>query len=119
MLPSAYLAHGSGKTAFIAPKNGAELINAPKLRSFFHQYASGNKRVKSKSNKTPKLSATTLAAPPAQEYTKANEGHVALLNGLGEVGEVAPALMPWLLRLSHIRLHLTSSFSPAQRCLDS
>lgn len=46
---------------------------------------------------------SVLSAPPAQQYTKGNEGHVALLNGLGEVGEVAPALMPWLLRLSHIR----------------
>ena len=28
---------------------------------------------------------------------------MALQQGLGEVGDVAPALMPWLLRLSHIR----------------
>ena len=31
------------------------------------------------------------------------EGHSALLQGLGELGDVTPGLMPGLLRLSHIR----------------
>jgi hypothetical protein len=44
-----------------------------------------------------------VAAPPQQQHARAAEGHSALLQGLGEVGDVAPTLMPWLLRLSHIR----------------
>ena len=32
------------------------------------------------------------------------DGHDALLHGLGEVGDVAPMHMPWLLRLAHVRL---------------
>ena len=31
------------------------------------------------------------------------DGHDALLHGLGEVGDVAPMHMPWLLRLAHVR----------------
>ncbi|GAB4823718.1 hypothetical protein N2152v2_010764 [Parachlorella kessleri] len=31
------------------------------------------------------------------------EGHSALLRGLGDVGDVAPVHLPWLLRLSHVK----------------
>lgn len=34
---------------------------------------------------------------------KQNEGHSALLQGLGEVGDVSTQHVPWLLRLAHIR----------------
>lgn len=34
---------------------------------------------------------------------KQNEGHSALLQGLGEVGDVPTVHVPWLLRLAHIR----------------
>lgn len=34
---------------------------------------------------------------------KQSEGHSALLQGLGEVGDVATVHVPWLLRLAHIR----------------
>ncbi len=57
-----------------------------------------------KSSRTHAMSISSVPeAPPMQQVSKGNEGHVALLNGLGEVGDVAPALMPWLLRLAHIR----------------
>ena len=32
-----------------------------------------------------------------------NEGHSALLSGLGAVGDVAASHMPWLLRIAHVR----------------
>lgn len=47
----------------------------------------------------------TVEAPaaPAATSSRAKQGHAALLHGLGEVGNVKPTLMPWLLRLAHIR----------------
>ena len=52
----------------------------------------------------PQWVCSAVATPPvAPQHARAAEGHVALQQGLGEVGDVAPALMPWLLRLSHIR----------------
>lgn len=44
--------------------------------------------------------ASEAAAAPADRTAR---GHAELLHGLGEVGDVAPTLMPWLLRLAHIR----------------
>jgi hypothetical protein len=44
-----------------------------------------------------------VIVPHQHPHSKAGDGHVALSQGLGEVGDVSPALMPWLLRLSHIR----------------
>ena len=56
------------------------------------------------SSARPQWVCSAVAAPPAApHHARAAEGHVALQQGLGEVGEVSPALMPWLLRLSHIR----------------
>lgn len=47
---------------------------------------------------------TAVAAPPRPSAPPASgEGHFALLQGLGNVGEVSPALMPWLLRLAHVQ----------------
>ena len=57
------------------------------------------------SSARPQWVCSAVAAPPAgPHHARAAEGHVALQQGLGEVGDVSPALMPWLLRLSHIRL---------------
>ncbi len=49
--------------------------------------------------------ATTAAAMlnAASATVPRGEGHDALLHGLGEVGDVAPTHMPWLLRLAHVR----------------
>ena len=47
--------------------------------------------------------AAVLEEAPAHRGGGRGEGHVALLQGLGEVGDVAAALMPWLLRLAFIR----------------
>lgn len=44
-----------------------------------------------------------IAAPPDHRPVQSAEGHSALLQGLGELGDVTPGLMPGLLRLSHIR----------------
>lgn len=47
----------------------------------------------------------TVEAPEATASTsgRVKQGHAALLHGLGDVGNVKPGLMPWLLRLAHIR----------------
>lgn len=52
-----------------------------------------------------------LEAParPAAGGTKRGEGHSALLQGLGQVGDVSASHMPWLLRLAHIRCAAGSS----------
>lgn len=50
--------------------------------------------------------ASATAAAPVTPQTLAatvQKGHAALLHGLGDVGNVKPGLMPWLLRLAHIR----------------
>eukprot|EP00887_Chlorella_sp_A99_P000547 scaffold17.g547.t1 len=46
-----------------------------------------------------------VAAPPrpAIDSKRPAEGHTALLQGLGEVGDVSPSHMPWLLRLAHVK----------------
>ena len=44
-------------------------------------------------------SAAVAEAQPAAR----NEGHSALLSGLGAVGDVAASHMPWLLRIAHVR----------------
>ncbi|KAI7841137.1 hypothetical protein COHA_005107 [Chlorella ohadii] len=51
------------------------------------------------------------AAAPAK--AGGAEGHTALLHSLGEVGEVAPVHMPWLLRLAHIKSRITGGDSNA------
>ena len=53
------------------------------------------------------IATATLAAPstptrPTDGHHK-GDGHSALLQGLGEVGDVATVHVPWLLRLAHIR----------------
>lgn len=47
--------------------------------------------------------AVEAPARPSAGGAKRGEGHSALLQGLGQVGDVAPSHMPWLLRLAHIR----------------
>ena len=45
-----------------------------------------------------------VAAPPGlKAELRHAEGHSALLQGLGEVGDVPTVHVPWLLRLAHIR----------------
>ena len=47
---------------------------------------------------------SAVAAPLELKHSaKPVEGHSALLQGLGEMGEVATKHVPWLLRLAHIR----------------
>ena len=47
--------------------------------------------------------ATLTLEAPAASPSRVNQGHAALRHGLGQVGNVPPTLMPWLLRLAHIR----------------
>lgn len=47
--------------------------------------------------------ASMTAEAPTAPNTRSTRGHADLLHGLGEVGDVPPTLMPWLLRLAHIR----------------
>ena len=46
-------------------------------------------------------SCSAVAEAPTKRATP--EGHSALLQGLGEVGDVAPVHLPWLLRLAHVK----------------
>ncbi len=59
-------------------------------------------------------SATAFAEPATAESAKQHEqqhapgsgGHTALLHGLGAMGDVPPAQVPWLLRLVHVQARL-------------
>lgn len=44
-----------------------------------------------------------LTIDQSKAPVKLNEGHSALLQGLGEIGDVPTVHVPWLLRLAHIR----------------
>ena len=50
--------------------------------------------------------AKAVLTPERQAQEKGYEGHSALLQGLGEIGDVQTTLVPWLLRLAHIRYTL-------------
>ena len=45
----------------------------------------------------------SAAVVESQQQPARNEGHSALLSGLGAVGDVAASHMPWLLRIAHVR----------------
>jgi hypothetical protein len=49
-----------------------------------------------------------MRASPSQA---AAEGHHALSKGLGQVGDVATAHLPWLLRLAHVKSKITGGDS--------
>lgn len=53
------------------------------------------------------------AEPSSPALKSSGEGHSALLQGLGDVGDVPPALMPWLLRLAHVKSKVTGGDSSA------
>lgn len=59
----------------------------------------------SKRQRCQTLSSAAVAAPPvpARSTSERPEGHSALLQGLGAVGDVSPTHMPWLLRLAYLR----------------
>ena len=61
----------------------------------------------------PRRSIVTSAAAAAPARPAAEGGHTALLHGLGEVGDVAPVHLPWLLRLAHIKSRITGGDSNA------
>ena len=46
---------------------------------------------------------TATLSPTHRSKPDHGEGHTALLQGLGAVGDVAPSHMPWLLRLAYLR----------------
>ena len=52
---------------------------------------------------------SAVVAPPDHRHMHTADGHSALLQGLGELGDVTPGLMPGLLRLSHIRYRKLTS----------
>jgi hypothetical protein len=47
--------------------------------------------------------AIAAPAPPAPSPAAATDGHTQMLHGLGAVGDVPAKLMPFLLRLAHVR----------------
>lgn len=47
--------------------------------------------------------AIAAPAPPAPFPVAATDGHTQMLHGLGAVGDVPAKLMPFLLRLAHVR----------------
>ncbi|KAL6778245.1 hypothetical protein ACKKBG_A17460 [Auxenochlorella protothecoides x Auxenochlorella symbiontica] len=52
---------------------------------------------------------TAVASPERAALQPHMAGHTDLINGLGYVGSVPTSLMPWLLRLSHIRSSISGS----------
>lgn len=50
----------------------------------------------------PPAPARAAPGPATAAHPNAGAGHSALLHGLGDIGDVAPQHMPWLLRLSHV-----------------
>lgn len=50
---------------------------------------------------------------PTARTERSGDGHSALLQGLGAIGDVPPALMPWLLRLAHVRSGISGGDSAA------
>lgn len=65
--------------------------------------------------RNPLCTKATLAVPPSPpvlpQHVNNGQGHVALLHGLGQVGDVPPTHMPWLLRLAHVRSRITGGDS--------
>ena len=58
------------------------------------------------------IATAATAAAPAKPAAKVDGGgHTALLHSLGEVGDVAPVHLPWLLRLAHIKSRITGGDS--------
>ena len=49
-----------------------------------------------------RVAVSALAEAPPRAVSSGG-GHATLLHGLGAVGDVPPKLMPYLLRLSHVR----------------
>lgn len=62
---------------------------------------------------TPQAAVQEAVRPASHAHKKAGEGHSALLQGLGSVGDVPPALMPWLLRLAHVSSKVAGGDSAA------
>ncbi|KAG7670575.1 hypothetical protein Ndes2437B_g05113 [Nannochloris sp. 'desiccata'] len=60
-----------------------------------------------------KASIQEAPARPTSSTKKSGSGHSALLQGLGDVGDVPPTLMPWLLRLSHVSCRIAGGDSAA------
>lgn len=61
------------------------------------------------------MAAVEAPSRPSSGGSKRGDGHSALLQGLGQVGDVAPSHMPWLLRLAHIRYGIETG-SPWDAC---
>lgn len=62
--------------------------------------------------------AAAAAVAPADHSSTAHHpnvatGHTSLLHGLGDVGDIAPAHMPWVLRIAHVSAHTTGGDSQA------
>ena len=64
----------------------------------------GRQRSRKVCSMTARATAGAAMLDAASAIVLRGDGHDALLHGLGEVGDVAPMHMPWLLRLAHVRL---------------
>ncbi|KAF6255953.1 hypothetical protein COO60DRAFT_1296414 [Scenedesmus sp. NREL 46B-D3] len=51
------------------------------------------------------------AAAPHHSSNAAAAGHTALLHGLGDVGDISPSHMPWVLRIAHVSTQRSSDSS--------
>lgn len=68
---------------------------------------------------SPQAAAAAAPAALAEHNTHSSPhhivtaGHTGLLHGLGDVGDIAPAHMPWVLRIAHVSAHTTGGDSQA------
>jgi uncharacterized protein with von Willebrand factor type A (vWA) domain len=100
------------QTAFKLNLNTNQLTAHHRLAQFSSHR---NKFSKSNSSCRHAINASVQEAPaaPTSSTKKGGSGHSALLQGLGDVGDVPPSLMPWLLRLSHVSCRVAGGDSAA------
>ena len=93
-----------GSHPWLASKGSTAGIRLPKptLRSRPSQHSFKS---------TPQAAVQEAVRPGSQR--KSGEGHSALLQGLGSVGDVPPGLMPWMLRLAYVSSKVAGGDSSA------
>lgn len=93
-----------------APRPPLGALAAPHLRRQQAQAAPQQGRCRRQVQVAAAAAAPTTA-PGRHAASAADGGHTALLHSLGEVGDVAPMHLPWLLRLAHIKSKITGGDS--------
>jgi hypothetical protein len=96
-------ARTSHRAALHSGHRATAALTAPRSRgSTLHQALASSlrSRLKPCQRLLTRPACSAVVEAPAK---RAVEGHSALLQGLGEVGDVASVHLPWLLRLAHVK----------------